>query len=82
MEVAPTEDRGDHAVWQDLIGTAAYEELAKFAKDPFLSCPLNAILRHELEESGHTIVVHGCATDLSQARLESWEEVRPGQRFL
>lgn len=66
---------------QDLRGTEAYEELAKCAKDPFLSCPLDADLRHELEDPGREIVVHGCAADLSQKRLESWEEIRPGQHF-
>lgn len=82
LEVEPTEDRGNHAVWRNLLGNPAYEALEKVAQDPFLSCPLNAVLRYELNKLDHTLVVHGCSTDLSRNLLESWEEVRPQRHFL
>jgi hypothetical protein len=81
-QIEPTPDRGNKGVWRDLLGHQAYEELSKRYKDPFLSCPLNAVIRHELEGLGYTLVVHGCASDYSCNILESWEEVRPGKRFL
>ncbi len=78
----PTADKGTHGVWRNLLGLPAYTELAKRYPDPFLSCPLNAVIRYELEKSGHTLKVHGCASDLAQDLLESWEAVMPGTRFL
>lgn len=81
-EVEPTPDKGSRSVWKDLLGHQAYEELAKRYKDPFLSCPLNAVLRYELEKHGYTVVVHDCKSDFSRNILESWEEVKRGRTFL
>lgn len=78
----PTEDRGVHGLWRNILGLSAYGELEREYPDPFLSCPLNAVIRYELERQGHTIKVHGSATHLEQGLLESWEEIRPGTRFL
>ncbi len=78
----PTPDRGTHGVWRDLLGTEAYAALARRYPDPFLSCPLNAVIRYELAKVGHTLRVHGCSTDLASRLLESWEEVTPGEHFL
>ncbi len=80
--IEPTENRGNRAVWRDLLGHHAYEELSKKYRDPFLSCPLNAVIRHELERHGYTLVVHGCKSNYAANILESWEEVRQGKRFL
>ncbi len=78
----PTPSKGTHAVWRDLLGHAAYEELAKKYLDPFLACPINAVLRAALEKHGFTLVVHGCSSDYSKNLLESWEEVKKGTSFL
>lgn len=77
-----TEDRGVYGRWRNILGLAAYGELEREYPDPFLSCPLNAVIRYELERQGHTIKVHGSATRLEEGLLESWEEIRPGTRFL
>ena len=77
-----TEQRGTHGVWRDILGLAAYAGLAERYPDPFLSCPLNAVIRYQLATQGHTLRVHGCATDLAGDRLESWEAVVPGTHFL
>ncbi|HID05125.1 MAG TPA: hypothetical protein EYH45_06940 [Candidatus Caldiarchaeum subterraneum] len=80
--VEPTPDKGNRAVWRNLLGLQAYGELAKRYPDPFLACPLNAVIRHILEKKGHTLIVHGCRTDLNNNILESWEEITQGKRFL
>jgi hypothetical protein len=77
-----TPDRGTHGVWRDLLGTEAYAALARRYPDPFLSCPLNAVIRYELAKVGHTLRVHGCSADLASRLVESWEEVTPGEHFL
>lgn len=69
-------------VWKDLLGQDAYDELAKKYSDPFLACPLNAVIRYELEKMGYTLVVHGSVVDHERQVLESWEEVRKGTSFL
>jgi hypothetical protein len=78
----PTEQRGTHGVWRDILGLAAYAQLAQRYPDPFLSCPLNAVIRYELAKQGHTLQVHGCTADVAQNLLESWEAVVPGTHFL
>jgi hypothetical protein len=78
----PTEQRGTHGVWRDILGLAAYAQLAERYPDPFLSCPLNAVIRYQLAKQGHTLRVHGCATDVPKDLLESWEAVVPGTHFL
>ncbi len=40
-----TPDRGVHGVWRRIMGLPAYAELAVKYPDPFLSCPLNAVIR-------------------------------------
>jgi hypothetical protein len=78
----PTEQRGTHGVWRDILGLEAYGRLAEKYPDPFLSCPLNAVIRYELAKQGHTLRVHGCTADVAQDLLESWEAVVPGTHFL
>ncbi|MDR7481010.1 MAG: hypothetical protein QN183_12445 [Armatimonadota bacterium] len=78
----PTPDRGTHGVWRDLLGMEAYAALAGRYADPFLSCPLNAVIRYELDKVGHTLRVHGCSADVSVRLLESWEEITEGRNFL
>ena len=78
----PTQQRGTHGVWRDILGLAAYVRLAERYPDPFLSCPLNAVIRYQLAKQGHTLRVHGCATDLAHDLLESWEAIVPGTQFL
>jgi hypothetical protein len=78
----PTEQRGTHGVWRDILGLAAYARLAERYPDPFLSCPLNAVIRYELAKEGHTVRVHGCTADVAHDLLESWEAVVPGTHFL
>jgi hypothetical protein len=75
----PTEDRGVHGVWRGIVGLAAYTELLRKYPDPFLSCPLNAVIRYELGRAGHTLKVHGATADPEAGLLESWEEVLPGK---
>ncbi|GBC68969.1 hypothetical protein HRbin01_00659 [archaeon HR01] len=80
--VEPTKDRGNRAVWRNLLGLRAYEELSKRYPDPFLSCPLNAVIRHILEKKGHTLIVYGCKVDSANQILESWEGIKEGTKFL
>lgn len=83
-ELAGTEDtdRGTHATWQHILGLGAYAALEERYPDPFLSCPLNAVIRAELEAQDHTLAVNGCASDIGRDLLESWEAVVPGTHFL
>ncbi len=78
----PTDDRGVHGTWRDILGLAAYAELERDFADPFLACPLNAVIRYELEKLGYTVEVHGSESRPEEGVLESWEEIRPGIRFL
>lgn len=77
-----TPDQGVHGVWRSILGLGAYAQLADHYPDPFLSCPLNAVIRSELDQAGHTLRVHGAAANLSEDLLESWEEVQSGRHFL
>jgi len=78
----PTQQRGTHGVWRDILGLAASARLAERYPDPFLSCPPNAVIRYQLATQGHTLRVHGCTADVAQNLLESWEAVVPGTHFL
>ena len=76
-------DKGKHGVWRNIMGRDAYAELIKRGyDDPFLSCPLNAVIRAELERLGYTLVVHDADVNLEEDVLESWEEVKEGIEFL
>lgn len=77
-----TPDQGVHGSWRSILGLSAYAELAARYPDPFLGCPLNAVIRYELDKAGHTLTVHGARAHVSEDLLESWEEVRPGRSFL
>ena len=44
--------------------------------------PAQAVIRYELAKQGHTLRVHGCATNVAQDLLESWKAVVPGMHFL
>ena len=68
--------------WCARLGLTAYARLAEKFSDPFLYCPLKAVIRYELAKQRHTLRVHGCATNVAQDLLESWEVVVPGMHFL
>jgi hypothetical protein len=45
VDIEPAGD-GQRITWHDLYGYGAYEELQDYSSDPFLSCPLTAVLGH------------------------------------
>ena len=50
-----TPEQGVQAVWRSILGLGAYAGLAPRYPDPFLSCPLNAVIRYKLDRAGHTL---------------------------
>jgi len=74
VEARPA-DRGCNYVWNNLYGVGAYEELQKFAANPFLSCPLNLSLYHLADKHGKTMVLHDKTFDSRRGVTESQYEI-------
>lgn len=74
VEVRPA-DKGSNYVWNNLYGICAYEELLKFAANPFLSCPLNLSLYYLADKHGKTMVLHSKKFDSASGVTESQYEV-------
>lgn len=74
VEVRPA-DKGSNYVWNKLYGICAYEELLKFAANPFLSCPLNLSLYYLADKHGKTMVLHSKKFDSANGVTESQYEI-------
>lgn len=74
VEVHPA-DKGSNYVWNNLYGICAYEELLKFAANPFLSCPLNLSLYYLADKHGKTMVLHNKTFDSQRGVTESQYEI-------
>jgi diguanylate cyclase (GGDEF)-like protein len=74
VEVRPAE-KGSNYVWHKLYGICAYEELHKFAANPFLSCPLNLSLYYLADKLGKTMLLHSKKFDSARGVTESQYEV-------
>lgn len=70
-------DKVVHSVWRGMIGRKAYEKLYSETRNPFISCPLNAVLLDFLHQQGCTIVLHETKFHSDEDRIDCWEEIRP-----
>jgi diguanylate cyclase (GGDEF)-like protein len=66
-----------HSVWRGLMGRKAYEKLYSETKNPFISCPINAIILDFLHQNGCTLFLHNTKFHSDQDRVDCWEEIRP-----
>ncbi|MBI5747335.1 MAG: diguanylate cyclase [Nitrospirae bacterium] len=66
-----------HSVWRGLRGAKAYEKLYSETKNPFISCPINAIILDFLHQNGCTLFLHDTKFHPDQDRVDCWEEIRP-----
>jgi diguanylate cyclase (GGDEF)-like protein len=66
-----------HSVWRGLMGRKAYERLYSETKNPFISCPINAIILDFLHQNGCTLFLHDTKFHSDQDRVDCWEEIRP-----
>ncbi len=74
VEVRPA-DKGANYIWTKLYGICAYEELHKFAANPFLSCPLNLSLYYLADKHGKTMLLHSKKFDSARGVTESQYEI-------
>lgn len=66
-----------HSVWRGMIGHKAYEKLYSETRNPFVSCPLNAVLLDFLHQHGCTLFLHETKFYSDEDRVDCWEEIRP-----
>ena len=66
-----------HSVWRGLTGRNAYERLYSETRNPFISCPINAIILYFLHQNGCTLFLHNTKFHPDQDRVDCWEEIRP-----
>ncbi len=66
-----------HSVWRGLRGAKAYEKLYSETRNPFISCPINAIILDFLHQDGCTLFLHNTKFHPDQDRIDCWEEIRP-----
>ena len=72
IEVSPGEN-ADKIKWFDLYGMDAYEKLQKETANPFLSCPLNAVLYNIASQHGKTLKLYSKNFDHNTGITESEE---------
>lgn len=75
LEVVKWEDDLIQARWHRLLGLRAYERLVAAGGEPFISCPLNAVVHDGLAEFGKSFVSLKHTFDLAKGDVESWEAV-------
>lgn len=63
--------------WEGLLGIEAYHKLFSETKNPFISCPLNAVLLDVLEEQDRTLRIHDLRFDMASKTAETVEELKP-----
>lgn len=66
-----------HSVWRGMIGSKAYEKLYSETRNPFISCPLNAVLLDFLHQHDCTLFLHETKFHSDEDRIDCWEEIRP-----
>ncbi|MDX2471722.1 MAG: ATP-binding protein [SAR324 cluster bacterium] len=74
IEVSPGRD-ADIVKWHDLYGWKAYEKLQTETANPFISCPLNAILYNLAGQYGKTLRLYGHHFDAKTGITESEEGI-------
>ncbi len=62
LEVEETKD-GRKYTWHNLYGFRAYKELQENTDNPFLSCPLNSVIRYLYEIQGRTLQLNSVSFD-------------------
>ncbi|MFY0540823.1 ATP-binding protein [Nannocystis pusilla] len=75
LEVVKWEDDLIQARWHRLLGLRAYERLVAAGGEPFISCPLNAVIHDGLAEFGKSFESLKHEFDLAKGDVESWEAV-------
>ncbi|WP_434417668.1 sensor histidine kinase [Nannocystis pusilla] len=75
LEVVRWENDLIQARWHRLLGLRAYERLVAAGGEPFISCPLNAVVHDGLAEFGKSFVSLKHKFDLVKGDVESWEAV-------
>jgi signal transduction histidine kinase len=75
LEVVKWEDGLIQARWHRLLGLRAYERLVAAGGEPFISCPLNAVVHDGLAEFGKSFETLKHRFDLAKGDVESWEAV-------
>ncbi len=77
FEKDDTDEKVVHSIWRGLMGRKAYERLYSETKNPFISCPINAIILDVLHQNGCTLYLHDTKFHSDQDRVDCWEEIRP-----
>ena len=72
IEISPGKN-ADKIIWHDLYGMKAYEKLQDETRNPFLSCPLNAILYNVAGKYGKTLRLYSKHFDHETGITESEE---------
>lgn len=75
LEVVHWEGDVIQAQWRKLLGLRAYERLVASGAEPFLSCPLNAVIHDGLAAFGKSFETLKHRFDLEKGEVESWEAV-------
>ncbi|MCY0987859.1 ATP-binding protein [Nannocystis sp. ILAH1] len=75
LEVVRWENDLIQARWHRLLGLRAYERLVAAGSEPFISCPLNAVVHDGLAEFGKSFETLQHKFDLARGDVESWEAV-------
>lgn len=63
------------AIWKGLPGDKAYAALYRETSDPFLSCPLNAVVQEVLHDQNATLVVDAKAFQCGKGLIQSRERI-------
>lgn len=66
--------------WKGLLGIEAYHRLFSETENPFISCPLNAVLLNALEDQGRTLRIRDLRFDLAEKTAETVEELMPKKK--
>lgn len=75
LEVIKWKDNLMQAQWHRLLGLRAYERIVAAGGEPFIACPLNAVIHDGLAAFGKELEALKHKFDLEQGWVESWEAV-------
>ncbi len=74
LDTEPAE-KGEKYVWYNIYGFDAYKELLDITQNPFLSCPLNAVLSYLASKYGKTLHLREKTFDEKEPIIVSVEEL-------
>jgi PAS domain S-box-containing protein len=80
LDMKKTREGRIYAKWRGLLGVEAYNKLFSETENPFISCPLNAVLLEALDRHGITMRVHDLTFNLEDGSAETVEELTPKKR--